>query len=234
MDLKVIHDTILFIVNKEQNAYLSHEEIDSMLDRAQITLFNQYHTNPKVPARTQSMLYGENQRIDDALSTFKDKMLFTSSPLTNITSGGLITLPNNYLHLISLYTTNYNAQLARSVYSAVQVLTEEELIERLESQVIPVSYDDPICIMNKQNKIQLFPEVAASGGVFYFRRPIAPVFSYTQSGRVVTYNSNTSTQLEWRDFDVLNIISIALSYIGINISSPEITQFAELKTQQGQ
>lgn len=235
MDLKVIHDTILYYLDKEQNGYVSHEEIDLVLDKAQLVLFNQYHTNPKLPAQVQANNYGESQRIDDALSPFKAKYTFTGggSPV-NITSGGVITMPSNYMHLISLYTTVYNATLSRNVYSGVQVLNEEELIERLESQVIPVSIDDPIAIMNASNQIQLFPEQAQSGGVYYFRRPVTPVFAYTQSGRTVTYSSGSSTQMEWRDVDINNIISISLSYYGLNLGAQDVVQFAQVKTQEGQ
>ena len=230
MDLKVIHDTILFYLNKEQNGYVTHGEIDSVLDKAQLVLFNQYHTNPKLPSQAQAALYGESQRIDDALSIFKAKYTFT-----NLTSpSGVVTLPSDYMHLLSCFTTVYNGTLSRNVYSGVQVLSEEELIERLESQVIPVSVDDPVGIMNNQNKIQLFPEQGQTGGVYYLRRPVAPVFVYTQSGRTVTYNQGASTQLEWRDFDVSNVISIALSYYGLNLSSAEVMQFAQLKIQEGQ
>lgn len=230
MDLKVIHDTILFIIRKEQNAFISHEEIDQILDRAQLVLLNQYHTNPKLPASVQAATYGESQRLDDSLSIFKSKYTFNNGT----TSSGIITLPSDYLHLLALYTTTYNSQLGRNVYSAVQILNESELIERLESQVIPVTSEDPIGIMNSQNKIQLFPEVPSSGAVFYLKRPTPPQFVYTQSGRTITYDSINSVQLAWRDFDILNIIVIALSYIGINISSADIMQFAEIKTQQGQ
>jgi hypothetical protein len=244
MDIKVIHDTILYYLNKEQNGYVTHEEIDQVLDKAQLALFNQYHTNPRLPAQVQASLYGESQRIDDALSPFKARYIFTGggSPV-NITSGGVITLPSNYMHLLSMYTTVYSATLSRNVYSGVQVLNEEELIERLESQVIPVSVDDPIAIMNSSNQIQLFPEQAQSGGVYYFRRPVSPRFGYTQSGRTVTYNPlaydpstqpTGSTQLEWRDMDINNVISIALSYYGLNLSSQEVMQFAQVKTQEGQ
>lgn len=235
MDIKVIHDTILYYLNKEQQGYVTHEEIDSVLDKAQLALFNQYHTNPKLPSQAQAALYGESQRIDDALSMFKERYTFApaDSPAT-ITAGGVITMPSNYLHLLSLYTTVFNNQLGRNIYSGVQVLSEEELIDRLESQVIPVSLEDPIAIMNKQNKIQLFPEQAQTGGAYYLRRPAAPVFLYTQAGRVVTYNQAGSTQLEWRDFDINNIISIALSYYGLNLSSQEVMQFAQVKTQEGQ
>lgn len=230
MDLKVIHDTILYFLNKEQNGFVTHEEIDLVLDKAQLVLFNQYHTNPKLPAGNQLASYGESQRIDDALSVFKDKYTFANID----TPGGVITLPANYQHLLSLYTTVYNATLSRNVYSGVQVLNEEELIERLESQVIPVTPDDPIAIMNKQNKIQLFPESPATGGVYYLRRPAVPNFVYTQSGRTITYNQGGSTQLEWRDIDVQNIIVIALSYYGLNMSSADIVQFAQVKEAQGQ
>ena len=230
MDLKVIHDTIRYYINKDQQAYISPQEIDNVLDKAQLVLFNQYHTNPKLPSKVQAATYGESQRIDDALSPFKDKYTFT----TGNTTGGVVSLPANYMHLLSLYTTQYSNQLQRNIYSAVQVLNEEELIERLNSQVIPVSAEDPIAIMNNQNKIQLFPEVPTNGGVYYLRRPAAPVFAYTQSGRVITYNQGGSTQLEWRDMDVNNIIVIALSYYGLNMSSGDVMQFAQAKQTEGQ
>lgn len=235
MDIKDIHDIILFYLNKAQNGYVTHEEIDSVLDRAQLALFNQYHTNPKLPSAAQAALYGESQRIDDALSIFKEKYVFApgTSPST-ITSGGVITMPSNYLHLLSMYTTVYSNQLGRNVYSGVQVLSEEELIERLESQVIPVTPDDPIAIMNANNQIQLFPETAQAGGVYYLRRPLAPFFAYTQTGRTITYDPDFSDQLEWRDYDINNIISIALSYYGLNLSSQEVMQFAQVKQQEGQ
>lgn len=239
MNINDVHKIILFILNKEQNGYISHEEVDMVLDKAQLVLFNQYHTNPRIPSQTQASLYGDSQRIDDALSPFKSKYTFT-----NLTSAsGILTLPDDYMHLLSLYTTVYASALNRNVYSSVQVLNEEELIERLESQVIPIGLDEAVAIMNSQNKVQLFPEVAQTGGVYYLRRPNVPKFGYTTSGRTITYNPTPynpstqptgSTQLEWRDFDIMNIVSVALSYYGINMSNQEIQQFAEIKTQQGQ
>jgi hypothetical protein len=230
MDIKVIHDTVLFYLNKEQNGYVTHEEIDEVLDRAQMVLFNQYHTNPKLPAQAQANVYGESQRMDDALSPFKASYTLNAGT----TPGGLITLPAGYMHLINLYTTTFNSQLGRNVYSGVQMLSEEELVERLESQVIPVTSEDPVGIMLSQNRIQLYPATTATGQVNYFTRPVKPVFAYTQVGRVITYNQAGSTQMLWKDMDINNIISTALSYFGLNFSSQEVMQFAELKNAQGQ
>lgn len=230
MTIKDTHDLILFILKKERNSHISHQEIDMILDRGQLVLFNQYHTNPKLPAQAQSARYGESQRIDDALSAFKAKYTFTTAD----TVGGVITLPAGYMHLISAFTTVYNSTLGKNIFSSVQVLNEEELIERLNSQVIPVTSDDPICIMNSQNKIQLFPDVPQSGGVYYFRRPAVPKYNFTLSGRVETFTTSGSQDLEWKEYDVMNIINIALSYYGVNLNNSELLQFAELKQQQGQ
>lgn len=230
MNINDIHNTILFILDKEQDGFVTHGEIDDMLDRAQLVLFNQYFNNPKIPASAQPQSYTQNQRVHDSLSAFKQRATFVNGD----TPSGVLTLPVDFMNLLSLYTTVYNNTLARNVYSAVQILAEDELIMRLESQVIPVTADDPIGIMNKENKIQLFPEIAQSGGIYYLRRPVKPVFGYTQSGRTITYNSGTSTQLEWKQNDIMNIIVIALQFLGFNLSANDVVQFADAKDKQGQ
>jgi hypothetical protein len=229
MTINDVHNTIQYIVNKDQNQSITHAEIDLILDKAQLVLFNQYHTNPKMPAQAQAARYGESQRIDDSLSAFKSIYTFA----TGDTPSGVLTLPGTYMHLISLHTTTYNNQLGRNVTHAVQILSEEELSMRLESQVIPLDDEEPVAIMY-QSSIKMYPTTTKQGQLFYFRRPAVPVFGYTSSGRTATYNSGTSTQLEWKDYDIMNIISIALTYIGINMSSADVTQFAQLKSQEGQ
>jgi hypothetical protein len=233
MNIEEIHDIIYVYLNKAQQGFISHEEIDAVLDRSQMSIFNLYHANPMiytVPGRKESLGYSDSQRMDDALSPFKKTYTYT----TGDTPGGVVTLPNDYMHMISLYTTQYVDALGRNVVNPVQVLAEDELIERLESQVIPVSLFDPICIMNSGKKIQLFPEVPQSGKVYYFKRPAVPKFAYTQSGRTVTYDAGNSVQLEWNEADINNIIMQALSYYGLNLNSAELIQFAQLKQQTGQ
>lgn len=239
MTIKAVHDIILFYLDKDQNGFITHEEIDAVLDKAQLALFNEYLYNPKVPAQNQPNRYGQNQRVNDSLSPFKATYTFTNLN----TVSGVLSLPADFMHLNSLYSTVYDNALARNVYYPIQVLTEEELIDRLESQVVPISYADPVCIMNSANQIQLFPEQPQSGKVHYFKRPLVPRFGYTMSGRVINhdptpYNASTNTDgsvdLEWRDSDINNIISKALSYYGLNLSSGDVQQFAEAKNAQGQ
>jgi hypothetical protein len=230
MTIKDVHDIILFFLNKEQNAYLSHEEIDAVLDRAQMSQFNEYYNNHKLyrPDNQVPIVgYGESQRINDALSPFKSTYTFTNAD----TVGGVVTMPSTYMYLIALYTTQFVNSLNRNVTNPVTVLNEEELIYRLESQVLPVTLDDPICIINANNKIQLFPDQPQAGKVFFFRRPLPPKFEYSQSGRTINWSGGQN--LEWREGDINNIIMKALSFYGLNISSQEMVQYAETKNQQG-
>jgi hypothetical protein len=64
------------------------------------------------------------------------------------------------------------------------------------------------------------------------RRPATPVLGYTQSGRTVTYDPNTSTQLEFTDVYINNIISRALKFRSINMAEQDIQQFAQIQTQE--
>jgi hypothetical protein len=236
MSIEEVHKVILFYLNKEQNGFVTHEEIDRELDRAQMAYFSELYANPKTKTQTGSVApptYGNNQRIDDALSPFKETFQFASNGSPNPNPNGIITLPEGYMHLIGLYTTQYSSSLGRNVYSSVQVVNEWELIERLESQVIPVSLEDPIAIMSKERKIQLYPIQAQNGVVHYLRRPLAPSYDAQVEGRVVTMG-NDAQDLEWGEADINNIIFKALSKFGLNLSSADIAQFGELKNQQGQ
>lgn len=233
MNIKEIHDIILFYLNKAQQGFVSHEEIDAVLDRSQLAQFNLYHANPKVytvPGEKGSFGWGDSQRMDDALAPFKKIYTFTNGD----TPGGVITLPSDYMHMIAVSTTQYVNALGRNVTNPVQILNEEELVERLESQVLPVSLDEPICIMSAQKRIQLFPDQPQSGKVYYFKRPAVPKFAYTQSGRTITYDAGNSTQLEWNPADINNIIIQALAYFGLNLQSADVVQFSQLKSAEGQ
>jgi hypothetical protein len=52
------------------------------------------------------------------------------------------------------------------------------------------------------------------------------------NGRPV-YSEALSTQPEWNDTDMNEIIYLALSYIGLNIKDGDVAQFANQKTQTG-
>jgi hypothetical protein len=135
--------------------------------------------------------------------------------------------------------TNYLDLLDVSIqvnggYYAVKMVNEDELSNRLNSQIDPVTYTAPVGEMVQLRKIQLFPKTNNyTGSVSYMRKPLKPIYGYTVTGgRTIVYDPATSTQLEWRESDINMVLLKALSSIGINLSDAEVSQFAEVKSQQ--
>lgn len=207
-----------FWVNKEQGAYFSFEELDLIVDRAQMSLYNDYYD-----------MFGASQRLNDALSPFKRELIFTQASSPN----GLIILPDEYQNLLSVHTIVYDSVRQVSVNRPVPILNEDEKVARDNSQIYPPSLWDPYGMIVENWDIQLYPKVPMAGTVFYLTRPPAPFYSYViVSGRVPVYQPGSSVQLAWAEKDKNSILIKALSYLGINISEQDIVQYAETKNSQ--
>lgn len=218
MDLKTAYDYLNFEINKVFLTYYSPNEIDLIVDRAQMSLFNAYYDQ-----------FGASQRLNDALAPFKSSFLFTnvSSPI------GLISMPDDYQHLLSLYTIIQNNITGLPQNRPVPILNEDEKVARDNSQIYAPSVVDPYGMIVKNWNVQLFPEVAQAGIVYYLSRPPAPFYAYTiVSGRVPLYDPVNSVQLAWADKDIASILVKALSTIGINAREQDVIQYAETKSQE--
>lgn len=215
MDLKEFHDTVRYFLNKEQGGWLTPEEIDNIADRAQMWWFNE-----SLP------FYGKNQKSTDALSPFVVKYNF----ITNVT--GIVTLPNNYESLLSATIVYFDDAGARNRYKTIKILSEDNIAERRDSQILEPTVSDPVGIEHTPGIIQIYPDVPLEGYAYYFRRPVKPVFIYTQTGRTIIYDNTTSTQLEWTEASLNKILIKTIQMFGVNLSDEMIIQFTELKNTQ--
>lgn len=215
MDLKVIHDTLSFYLNKE-NLYFSPEEKDGVLDRAQIQHFNAIKPS-----------YAVNQQIADALLPFKKAVQFDVLS----TVGGEITLPADYLHLTAIETVIMESN--RVFTPTVEILSEDKVSERRNSQLIAPTFRHPIGeFQTKEDgtkQVQLYPAFPASGNLKYLRRPKAPKFIYAITDGVAVYDQTTSTQMEWDDTSMEPIIFIALGLLGLNVKDADSVSFSAAK-----
>lgn len=168
--------------------------------------------------------YATSQRVKDILAPFKETLNFTT-----LVSGNVIVTDTRYLDLLDLQI--YFLVSNRRIYYPVQIVNEDVRAQRLNSQIDPVTVTSPIGEQVGQRTFRLYPASAYNGNITYLRRPIKPVFGYSViSGRVIVYNSLTSTQLEWEDSVINQIIAKGLSSIGINLTSTELQQYAEMKS----
>ena len=204
-----IYNQMIFIVRKERGVFVTVDEAMQTLDNAQLEAVEEWFST-----------YGTTQIIHDAIRKLRVQKSFTSD------STGLVTFDADYLHLIGgAYT------VSGSSINNVRFLNEDELALALKSQLRAVSTSNPIAI-DASVGFRLYPAATQSGFYNYLRRPATPVLGYTQTGRTITYNSGTSTQLEFTDVYINNIISRALKFWGINMAEQDIQQFAQIQTQE--
>lgn len=214
MNLNDIFNFLNFYINKFTGSYYTVEELEDVLDFGQLALYSDL--KPK---------YATSQLIKDALSPFRETYNFTTQ-----VSGYVIVPATDYMDLLDIQI--YFQVSNRTIYYPIKLYNEDERADRLNSQLDPVTITSPIGEQTAHKTFRLYPVNAYNGNVSYLRRPVKPVFGYnTISGRVIVYDSATSTQLEWRESEIPMVIIKALSSLGINIGSQEVQQWAQVKSE---
>jgi hypothetical protein len=200
---------MVFIVRKERGVFITIPEFESTLDNAQIEAVADWFE-----------LYGTTQKIHDAIRKLRVQVQFTS------TSDGQVSFASDYLHMIGgAYT------VTGSTINSIRFVNEDEVALALRSQLRPVSTSAPIA-RDSSTGFQIYPQSTQTGFYNYLKRPVKPVYGYTTTGRTITYDNATSTQLEFTDVYINNIISIALKFWGINMAEQDIQVFAQNQTQE--
>lgn len=215
MNIQEALDYLNFWINKKTGAWYTVSELIEVVDAGQMALYRDI--KPK---------YAVSQWVKDALSPFREKYNFTTQ-----VSGYITVSDTDYLDLLDIQI--YFQISNRTVYAPIKLINEDERAQRLNSQIDPVTTTSPIGEQVGLKTFLLYPAGAYNGNVTYLRRPVKPVFGYTViSGRVIVYDPNTSTQLEWRETEHIPLLLKGLQSIGINLSDQEIQNFAQIKTQE--
>ena len=217
MNIKEACEFILFWVNKFQGAWYSPEQLCEIIDRGQMSYYND-----------QKPKYATSQLVREILSPFRRVYDFN----TTNTVSGYIVIPSNvdYLDMLDIQIQYQISN--RTVYYGVPIVAEDERADRLNSLIDPVTVTSPIAEITAPRYFRLYPVSGYTGAVTYLRRPVAPVFAYSViSERVIVYNAAASTQLEWRDTECVPLLLKALQSIGINLSDAEVAGFAQAKTE---
>lgn len=204
-----IHDLITFIENKERGTFTTPAQKDIALNSGQIDVYNKY---------VAPYLAGDDN-IHDALKPFKVNYQFTSA------ADGTVSLPSDAVHLLKNIFT-----VTGSTVNRVRILNEAQWVDAITNQLRPVNSTNPIC-KEYGRGFNLYPQTLQIGILSYLKMPVAPVYGYDQVGRVITYNPATSTQIEFDDVYVNDIIARAMFYIGFNLSEKDIIEFDKLYNQ---
>ena len=236
IDINELYQFIQFTTNKEQSGYIKPSEFNLAVDRAQMQLFMERYGNPAEyqPGRpVPRVAYQQTQKISDDLRPFIKKIY---QPLNN--GKFLWSDISDYMHLSSLRARYYkiNNQTGNSEirHSGVKIVDDSELSNYLDSSIVNPTQEYPIAAIYN-GYVQVYPENLDGIEVTYLSRPIKPEWAWTvnQSLGIPEYDDANSTNLNWSD-ELFNEIAIrVLSFMGVNLKDNTITQYSELKKQQG-
>jgi hypothetical protein len=216
VDLKQAFDLLYFYLGKERGAFITIEEMTNIVHEHQMALFIEY--KPK---------YATNQTIKDILSPFKNKYPFLS---TDMVGGHIVLSPvTNKEDFLDIQIDVLNKGVPEKW--PLPLVNEDERAYKLKSQIDPVTINSPIGEQEGLRMIKVYPFGAYSGTVSYLRLPVKPFYNYTVTGgRVIVYNPIGSTQLEWRETEIREILFKCLKTLGVNLSDEQIQQFAQVTT----
>ena len=213
MNISEIHDFIDLITSKERGGFNTPAEKDAALDRASLTLFEFYR--PK---------YAKNIEAKEALSPFRRKYDYT----TNGTGEISISSGFEFAHLLAMDVMVNDPDTPSGFDDDrrydVEFPNEDELAQRRNSQTNPPTRTAPIADIVNIGWYNLYPAVVHSGTIYYLIRPQKPVYGYSQTGRAITYNPATSTQLQWTEPYQNLVIFLALRFLGINLNNEYLNQ----------
>lgn len=218
VDLNDIYTFLNFLINKFLGAFYAPEQMDLLVDRAQMVIYETYYRD-----------FGKSQRLNDGMAPFKRTFIFTPDTCP----GGVVDVPNDYYNLMAIIPRIFDSITNSPRDVTCPVLNEDEIVPMENSQIIPLSTNNPFAVVMQNWNIQLYPKIPQAGTVFYLCRPATPFYKYSiVSGRVIVYNQGLSTQLEWADKDVGAIIIVALGFLGVNLREGDITGWADNKEQR--
>jgi hypothetical protein len=238
-----VYNFINFVCDKNRRGFLSPEEVSQALDAGQTDLFHYYWGLPSTAQALKGGAptpdYGSSQLTLDALKPFRKKQDMLPAVLTSTSYLDLPTVVPDYAYLLGLYSVGGTA-IAGSNFGAqnIEQYLFSELIDALSSSLYPVDFTSPICAF-EDTGIQIYPlsyKTFATSNSFYLRlqyisKPTTPVIGYSVSGNTIVPAATTPTGTPNKEIQFgkeywMEVISRALAYIGVNLSSAEVSNLA--------
>lgn len=225
MNVNEVYTLIQYIVNKNQQGYVSPSDFNQVINQAQksYTSYLLGSFQGYMPGRPVARVeFGQNSVIRDRLSP-----IIRSNYTLNIDSTGFSPYPTDYLQTDAIITTSFQR---------VRYVQQDSLYSYYNSVIDPIS-SNPIYLMETAG-FRFYPVGLGTAILSYVKNPPIIIWGYTTdpvTGRPV-YDPTPGVSIDpvWDDAAIFEIISRALSLIGVNLQSAAISQFAESIKREGQ
>lgn len=211
-----VRNTVLSIINKQNNGYITPEEFNSFAKLAQLEVFNQYfidfrNTKVKDSKGFETSGYSDvTKQMDQNIDYFSklDNLNYTLAT-------GKFSMPDSWFLLNVLY---YNGK-------EVTHVNQEKLYYLLNSNLTAPTETYPTYVM-QGNDITIYPNTITSGvSTYYVRYPFDPKWTYTTVNGSPLFNQSAN---DYQDFEIPTenfprLVAKICEYAGVSIRESEVS-----------
>lgn len=231
ININTVYESVQQICNKSQNSgYTTPAEFNLYANMASQSLFN--------------TLFSEFQRLEKITDLLR---FFITKKSVSIDENGKMLFPDSYRYLLALRTydkskldlimdgcedgiiPNYN----KLPQVGVQLIDNDKLWYRLESEILHPSYTNPIATIYS-SYIQFYPVDLGTAIIDFLAEPITAEWKYTtDSYGLAVYDPITSIDYNWSPVAQNQLIMLICRYIGIEIRDEELVSVTNQIQKEG-
>lgn len=214
MNINDIYELCKYILNKDQNGYLSPDEFNRIMNQGQLSymswLLGTFQTY--VPGRPIARVeLGQNAVVRDRLAPSIYNYNLT------VDSTGFSPYPGDFLQPDAMWTI-YG-------YQRVRWVDQDRWYAFYNSVIDPVA-TNPIYRLEDVG-FRFAAENIGNAKLSYVRNPPAIIWGYTINGDgLEVYNPASSADPIWDNLSIWEIVARALSMTGVNLQAPQVAQYA--------
>lgn len=218
-----------YLVRKNNSALLSPEQFNIVINRASKKVFVDRVGNPhqyQIGNPSTQMGFQITQKITEDLKIFQENANLI------LDSQGRATYPTDLAYTIpGLYYAA--SKKGKKIYVPIEIIDKDKEGYVLSSKIVFPTKSEPVAVF-ENTFIQIHPSIGISNIRFpYLRYPRDARWNYTVINNRPVYNPLTSTDLEWEDSVVNDIIVAALMSIGISIKDSDVLNYANQQAVTG-
>ena len=215
-----VRQTVLNILNKDNNGYITPDEFNTFAKQAQLEIFNQYFYDFK-NSKLKDMKGMETGGYSDVTKQIDQTIDYFSKnvPLVYDALAGTFAMPADWFLLNVLY---YNGK-------EVTHVNQEKLYYLLNSNLTAPTTLYPTYVLQGDN-ITVYPNTIINNiETYYVRYPYDPKWTYTVVNGSPLFNQSAN---DYQDFELTpsdfpKLVIKICEYAGVSIREQEVVQAAK-------
>ena len=202
---------------------LPQAKFEQLLHQSQLIQFRRKLGIPEVYNPNNPTGFETSKVITSDLEPFK--VIMGDKTMELKVKDGYATQPDNYY-----FPSTMRLRVVKSVVESwrkVDILSDQEFDNRISSALLQPNLRYPACNF-QAGVIRVAPRTIRSLYFVYLKLPQKPVFSVSYDRGFAEYDPTNSTELEWNDMNILDIVSILINeLLQVQISMQEIQQMSK-------